>query len=220
MFSTLLSASLLSVLAIRAVRADFAVQTPIFTQCQPAQFAWNTTDGPYNVIVVDEANECGPTLADLGDHNSSSLTWTVSIPAGKKVLVSVLDGKSQEAWSGPIEVQPSSNTSCLSAADRAAIGGNATSIVVSLPGSSSAAAPSSTPAAPATPATPIIYGGQSTDGTPDASLNPDANSPDANNAGSDPAAPIGAVSGALSSYRLSAPALALGAITALLAVAF
>ncbi|KAI0303803.1 hypothetical protein B0F90DRAFT_1709163 [Multifurca ochricompacta] len=123
MFSTLFSATLLSLLAVRAVHADFTVQTPAFTQCAPARFSWDHTGGPYNIIIANETDPCGDTVADLGDHQSNSLTWNVTIPAGWKIMISVEDAHGDEAWSGAIVVQHSNDDSCLSAAERSSLNG-------------------------------------------------------------------------------------------------
>ncbi|KAH8990521.1 hypothetical protein EDB92DRAFT_1946472 [Lactarius akahatsu] len=104
---TLISVLLLF-LAASAVHAEFSVQTPEFTQCALAQFSWDQTKGPYNVII---ANQTDP--ADLGDHDSTSLSWNVTIPSGWNVMISVEDAEGKEAWSRPITVKPSNNTSCL-----------------------------------------------------------------------------------------------------------
>jgi hypothetical protein len=114
MYTTLISASLFSFLAARTVHAGFSVQTPVFTQCALAQFSWDQTTGPYNVILVNQTDPCGEEVADLGDHNSTSLSWNVTIPAGWNVMISIEDAAGEEAWSGSIAVQPSNNTSCLS----------------------------------------------------------------------------------------------------------
>lgn len=114
MYTTLIPAALLSLLAAPAVHAGFSVQTPVFTQCALAQFSWGQTKGPYNVIVVNQTDPCGEEVTDLGDHNSTSLSWNVTIPAGWNVVISVEDAEGSEAWSGSIAVKPSNNTSCLS----------------------------------------------------------------------------------------------------------
>ena len=40
---------------------------------------------------------------DLGDHSSNTLQWSkVNVTAGTKVLISVMDDKEQEGWSGVV----------------------------------------------------------------------------------------------------------------------
>ncbi|KAI9428320.1 hypothetical protein H4582DRAFT_2107045 [Lactarius indigo] len=110
---TLISVLLFSLLATRAVYAEFSVQTPVFTQCALAQFSWEQTKAPYNVIIVNQTDPCGEEVTDLGDHNSTSLSWNVTIPSGWNVMISIEDAEGEEAWSGSIAVKPSNNTSCL-----------------------------------------------------------------------------------------------------------
>ncbi|KAH9176338.1 hypothetical protein EDB89DRAFT_1827502, partial [Lactarius sanguifluus] len=95
---------LLFFLAASAVHAEFSVQTPEFTQCALAQFSWDQTKGPYNVIIANQTDPCGEEVADLGDHNSTSLSWNVTIPSGWNVMISVEDAEGEEAWSGPVRV--------------------------------------------------------------------------------------------------------------------
>jgi len=113
MYATLISAAFFSLLAGRAVHANFSVQTPVFTQCALAQFSWDQTTSPYNIILVNQTDPCGQEVADLGDYNSTNLSWTVALPAGWNVMISVEDAEGEEAWSGAITIQPSNNTNCL-----------------------------------------------------------------------------------------------------------
>jgi len=40
---------------------------------------------------------------DLGDHDSNKLAWKeVNITAGTKVMISILDDKDEEGWSGVV----------------------------------------------------------------------------------------------------------------------
>ncbi|CCM00110.1 uncharacterized protein FIBRA_02137 [Fibroporia radiculosa] len=120
MFPTLISVALLTSLAIKGARADFNVTTPTLVQCQPATLTWSGNYiAPVNVIIVPSDDECGDELADLGDFNASSATWTVNIPAGQSVTFSLQDAKGDEAWSAPITIQGSSADSCLNSTSAA-----------------------------------------------------------------------------------------------------
>ncbi|KZT07790.1 uncharacterized protein LAESUDRAFT_650651 [Laetiporus sulphureus 93-53] len=102
MFTTLVSAALLS-LAIRGARADFAINTPTFTECQPANISWsNTGAAPYSLIVVPANDPCGDEVADLGDFYGTSTSWKVALAAGEDVMLSVMDASGDEAWSGSV----------------------------------------------------------------------------------------------------------------------
>ncbi|KAI0955881.1 hypothetical protein AcV7_006423 [Taiwanofungus camphoratus] len=114
MFTTLVSVVLLSTVAIQGARADFTIDTPQLFQCQTATVTWDDTNAaPYNLIVVPSDDVCGDEIADLGDFNSTSATWTVNIAAGQVVTFSLQDAVGDEAWSGSMTVQPGNDTSCL-----------------------------------------------------------------------------------------------------------
>ncbi|EIM91078.1 uncharacterized protein STEHIDRAFT_152753 [Stereum hirsutum FP-91666 SS1] len=115
MFTTLLTATLLSAAAIRGARADFTIDTPAsLVQCQAQQITWSQTTGPYNLIVVSAADPCGDDLVDLGDHDGLSMTWTVNVAAGTEVLLALEDETGEEAWTGAVTVAASDDSSCLS----------------------------------------------------------------------------------------------------------
>lgn len=40
--------------------------------------------------------------ADLGDFYNTSATWTVNVPAGTAVTLSLIDAQDNEAWSGSV----------------------------------------------------------------------------------------------------------------------
>jgi hypothetical protein len=118
MYPTLFTTTLVFALAALRVQAYFDVNTIELTQCKPATLKWANTDGPYNVIIVPHDNPCGPALVDLGDHDSNEYKWPeVNVAAGSKVLISVLDEKEEEGWSGVITVKPSDDKSCLPSPD-------------------------------------------------------------------------------------------------------
>ncbi|TFY81219.1 hypothetical protein EWM64_g2791 [Hericium alpestre] len=107
MFTTLFTATLLSVAAVRGVRADFAINSPELVQCQDAHVSWQPTNAPYNLIVVPGEDACSDALADLGDHNGTTMTWNVHLPAGTKVMLSLEDATTDEAWSQVLFCAPS-----------------------------------------------------------------------------------------------------------------
>jgi len=105
MFLTFLSTALLALLCSPAFGSAFNVSTPVFTQCAPVQLSWDSTYGPFNVLIANQSDPCGYAVADLGDCNTNSVTWIVAIPKGWYVLISVEDGSGDDAWSQPILVQ-------------------------------------------------------------------------------------------------------------------
>ncbi|KAF9456763.1 hypothetical protein BDZ94DRAFT_1274884 [Collybia nuda] len=112
MFSTLLTIALIVAPALQGVLADFAVNTPSINQCKDVKISWEATKGPYNLIVVPAENPCEDVLADLGDHDSTTFTWTPKLAPGTKVQLSVEDADGDEAWSGQITIGKG-DTSCI-----------------------------------------------------------------------------------------------------------
>lgn len=117
MFSTLLKLALLAAPAL----ADFAISRPDFTQCKDATISWEKTNGPYNLIIVNATDPCGDSVADLGDHDGTKITWKVALPAGYKVQLSLEDADGEEAWSGDITVAESNDASCIPASLKVAV---------------------------------------------------------------------------------------------------
>ncbi|TFK20712.1 hypothetical protein FA15DRAFT_707842 [Coprinopsis marcescibilis] len=191
MYSTLLAVALF----VAPVFSAYAVNNPDLVQCQTARISWPHTTYQYNVIAVAADEPCGEPLVDIGDLTESFIDWQVNIPAGTVVQLSVADSGDAESWTRNLTVAASDDSSCL-------------------PGfiaSSSAAAASRPTSAPAR-----NLAGSSA--APRASPS----------AGSDDSAfdPIGAVnaadlpfSAAPSTRQLGVPALALGALAALAALA-
>lgn len=114
MLVTFLSTALLTFLCGPAFSSAFNVETPVFTQCAPVQLSWDSTTGPYEILIANQSDPCGYAVADLGEFDTNSATWTVTIPQGWSVVMTIEDGQQNDAWSQPIVVQPSGNMSCLS----------------------------------------------------------------------------------------------------------
>ncbi|EJD06613.1 uncharacterized protein FOMMEDRAFT_138509 [Fomitiporia mediterranea MF3/22] len=113
MLATLISATLLSAFTIRGALAEFSIATIELTQCASAHITWTEATAPYNMAVVPADDPCDKVLVDLGDHKGLSMTWNnVTVPAGTKVMFSLLDSSDEEAWSGTITVKDGDD-SCL-----------------------------------------------------------------------------------------------------------
>jgi len=89
------------------------VQAPTFTQCAPVTLSWDNTNGPYDILIANQSNQCGYAVADLGQVTNNSVTWKVSLPAFWTVQISIEDAYFNEGWSQPIQVGPSNDVSCL-----------------------------------------------------------------------------------------------------------
>jgi len=114
MFSTLLTTALFASLAIQHALA-LTIDTPELTQCKDVKLNWEESKGPYNLIVVHGDDPCGDPIVDLGDHDGTSMTWKVNIPAGEQVQLSLMDANEEEGWSGIVTIKESDDKSCLPA---------------------------------------------------------------------------------------------------------
>ncbi|KIM67553.1 hypothetical protein SCLCIDRAFT_21080 [Scleroderma citrinum Foug A] len=113
MFAALFTLTLFVALFQR-VFAGLSIDTPQFTQCQPAEITWNGGNSPYNLIIVSADDVCGNALEDLGDFATLSTTFTVNLASGTQVVLSLEDASGDEAWTGTVTVGASSDSSCLS----------------------------------------------------------------------------------------------------------
>lgn len=200
MFSTLLKLAFLAAPAL----ADFAISQPKFTQCKSADISWEKTNGPYNLIIVNATNPCGDSVADLGDHDGTKISWKVALPAGFQVQLSLEDKNGDEAWSGTIEVEDSDDTSCIPASLKVAIpNGN---------GNPASVPPAGSVPPPTVVVTPTFTVGVGASSTPGAG----PSAVGAANAGVDP---LGLDNGAPSLRQASTPIMVLGAIAAVVVAA-
>ncbi|TFK74095.1 hypothetical protein BDN72DRAFT_854244 [Pluteus cervinus] len=113
MYSTLLSVALFVATAAQVVLAEFAVNNPDVTQCQSAHVSWQPTTGPYNVYVVNPDDPCGPEITHLGQFDTTVYDFQAPFPTGLKIQFYIEDNAGDEAWSAPITVGSSSDSSCV-----------------------------------------------------------------------------------------------------------
>ena len=140
MFAALFQITLFCTVALQGALAELTIYTPQFTQCEVANITWTQTNGPYDLIITPAEDPCGEAIADLGELNGLSTSYTVAIAAGTEVVLSLQDAEGEEAWSGTITVDGSDNTSCLNATSTSSYGTGTTMTV---------GGASSTPFAPA-----------------------------------------------------------------------
>ncbi|KAI0777044.1 hypothetical protein BC629DRAFT_629799 [Irpex lacteus] len=204
MFTTLISLALVSTVALRGVLAEFSVSSPAINEGESFHLTWSGQEGEVNAIIVDAAQPCDSLLVDLGDHSNGALTWpgTHNLTAGTKVQISLEDSKGEEAWSSVITVGKGNAT--VSASSSASASASASAVPS---GSSSVEAESATTLVIAATASPVGAASSTASGSSDDT----------------PANAIGAVnqgllSGAPALHKLSAPAVALTALVAALAV--
>ncbi|CAE6528013.1 unnamed protein product [Rhizoctonia solani] len=93
---------------------DPSINTPpSLIQCQPAQISWNATSKPVFISIIPGGNAAAPALLDLGQQNGTSMTWTVNITSGTSITLKLNDSQGRLAYSAPLTVQASSNSSCI-----------------------------------------------------------------------------------------------------------
>ncbi|CAE7106414.1 unnamed protein product [Rhizoctonia solani] len=127
-----------SVLAfvVAVVAQGSTINTPAsVVQCQPVQVSWTSANTPVFISIIPGGQAGAAALQDFGQQTGTSLTWTANIAAGTSITFQLRDSTGAVAFSSPVTVQSSSDSSCLGAQP-----------------STSSAAPGSTSAAATTPA--------------------------------------------------------------------
>jgi hypothetical protein len=146
MFNTLFSVALFAATVVSTVLADLSIDTPKFTECQPATISWKGSQGPYDVYLVDADDPCGDVLYDFGKIIDTNIIWSVALPANALVELYVQDANLNEAWSGSIRVSSSNNQTCV---PKSVLGHFTVSNHSTPAGSSAPVSASSTPTDPA-----------------------------------------------------------------------
>ncbi|CAE6392940.1 unnamed protein product [Rhizoctonia solani] len=99
-----------------ALAQSLVINTPAsVVQCQPAQVTWTASNTPVFVSIIPGGQPGAAALVDFGSQTGSSLTWTVNIAAGTSLTFQLRDSTGAVAYSSPISVQGSSDSSCLGA---------------------------------------------------------------------------------------------------------
>lgn len=90
------------------------VQTPAsLIQCEPALLAWSGGQGPYFIAAIPGGQSAAAALMNFGQHNGTSLTWTVNVTAGTSVSLKITDATGATNYDQAVTVQAGSDTSCL-----------------------------------------------------------------------------------------------------------
>jgi len=113
MFSTLARVLVVATITACFVTADFTINTPNLVQCQTATVNWKGGNANYLLFIVPSEDVCADSIVDIPQTGENSLQWEVTLAAGSKVDMMVADADGEEAWSGSMVVQPSSDTSCI-----------------------------------------------------------------------------------------------------------
>ncbi|CAE6429646.1 unnamed protein product [Rhizoctonia solani] len=132
-------------LVAAAVAQSLVINTPAsVVQCQPAQITWTATNTPVFVSIIPGGQPGAAALQDFGQQAGSSLTWTVNIAAGTSITFQLRDSTGAVAYSSPISVQASSDSSCLGA--QPSTSATATSAVASPTSEAATSTPAATSA--------------------------------------------------------------------------
>ncbi|PIL28542.1 hypothetical protein GSI_08583 [Ganoderma sinense ZZ0214-1] len=98
-----------------STQSSFAFLQPLPTpvQCQTYAFAW-TSGGtpPYNLIVSVSGN--WGRAYGINGLEGQGVPWMIPVPAGYAVSFELFDNASHVATAGPLTIQSSDDTSCLS----------------------------------------------------------------------------------------------------------
>ncbi|KIJ62814.1 hypothetical protein HYDPIDRAFT_176263 [Hydnomerulius pinastri MD-312] len=124
-------------LFVAGALAQLTINTPgNVVECQPTLLSWSGGTGD----ILPGSTPTAAALENLGQQNSTSVTWTCNIAAGVSIGLTLRDSTGTVAQSAPFTINPGSSITCL----------NTTSLApgpsVSAPGSSASAPSTSTPA--------------------------------------------------------------------------
>lgn len=143
------------VLAASAAAQATINTPPSLTQCQPAALQWSGATGTVRLSVLPAGEVSAAPIANLPDQtgSSGSYVWTVNIPSGTNITISINDGSGVANYASPLVVLPSSDSSCLSGSSSSssgAAGGAASSTSAASSSAASATSRASSSAASAT----------------------------------------------------------------------
>ncbi|KIM62692.1 hypothetical protein SCLCIDRAFT_9019 [Scleroderma citrinum Foug A] len=102
------------VLFVAGALAQFTINTPgNVVQCEPTLISWSGGTGPYFLSILPGASPTGSALENLGQQNSTSVTWTCNFPSGSSLGLTLRDSTGAVAQSAPFTVNPGTSSSCL-----------------------------------------------------------------------------------------------------------
>ncbi|CAE6475875.1 unnamed protein product, partial [Rhizoctonia solani] len=137
------AASFLALVAA-AVAQSLVINTPAsVVQCQPAQITWTATNTPVFLSIIPGGQPGAAALQDFGSQSGSSLTWTVNLAAGTSITFQLRDSTGAVAYSSPVTIQSSSDSSCIGQSGSASAPGATTSAAATSAASSTPAATTS-----------------------------------------------------------------------------
>jgi len=127
------------------------INTPAaLVECQPALLNYGGGSGaPYFIAALPAGQVSAAPILQLPEQQSTSYTWTVSLPAGTNITLSIRDSSGAVQYSSPVAIQSGVSSACLDAAG-ASSASAAGAISSTASGVASSALASSAPAAATT----------------------------------------------------------------------
>ncbi|MFD7169091.1 hypothetical protein [Streptomyces violascens] len=113
-----LALSTAAVFGATAAQAPTADQITINTPtnavvCQPLTLTWSGGEPPYQLKLLPGDQPSGPALRDFGQQDGTTYTWTVDLPPGTSVGLTLQDSTGAIAQSAPFTINGGSDTSCV-----------------------------------------------------------------------------------------------------------
>lgn len=100
-------------LFVASTLAQFTINTPAnVVECQPTLLQWSGGTAPYFLSILPGATPNGAAVENLGQQNSTSVTWVCNIQSGTSLGLTLRDSTGLTAQSAPFTVNPGSSTTC------------------------------------------------------------------------------------------------------------
>ncbi|KAI6025720.1 hypothetical protein F5J12DRAFT_809975 [Pisolithus orientalis] len=105
--------------AAALAQSTLTINTPAnVVECEPTLITWSGGTPPYFLSILPGATPNGAALENLGQQNSTSVTWVANIAAGTSIGLTLRDNTGQVAQSAPFTINSGSSTSCLNTTSR------------------------------------------------------------------------------------------------------
>ncbi|CAE6487223.1 unnamed protein product [Rhizoctonia solani] len=112
-----IAASLFAVASLVAAQAnDPSINSPAsVVQCQPVQLSWTATKEPVYIAIIPGGQPGAAPLKDFGQQppGTKTMTWKCDRKAGSSITFQIKDAAGAVAYSANVNVQSSSDSSCV-----------------------------------------------------------------------------------------------------------
>ncbi|KAJ1307766.1 hypothetical protein OPQ81_001853 [Rhizoctonia solani] len=108
--------SVLALAAFAVAQNDPSINSPAsLVQCQPVQISWTATKEPVFISIIPGGQPGAPALHDFGRQapGTKSLTWIVDYKTSTSLTFQIKDSAGAVAYSANVNVQDSSDKSCV-----------------------------------------------------------------------------------------------------------